>query len=134
MNIWLVQYRYERERSFEHRAAPGDIEQWRISPFKPATITEKAAEGDLVAIWRTVDSIAPEGRTRDDGGIVGWGRLRLSKRDEGDDRLSFEVTHFFPTSPIARSQVHATLGLNPDGGAKWPGQASLRLLNDEERN
>lgn len=132
MTVWLVQYKHAQDREFEQRLVPGLREKWQIHPFKPNGITRDAEEGDLVVIWRTKDDEDPEGREADDGGVIGWGRVRLADRAPDDDHLPFDVTHAFPMAPIPRQEIIGALKENATKPNNWPGQVSLRKLPQAE--
>jgi len=132
MTVWLVQYRYDKNRSLEQRLAPGLQEKWQISPYGTEFISREAREDDLIVIWRTVDRTTPEHRVRDDGGIVGWGRLRLDTRHRKQPHIYFEVTHAFSDRPISRDEVYAALGIDRTEAARWPGMVSLLKVEDTQ--
>ncbi|MBU2357722.1 MAG: formylglycine-generating enzyme family protein, partial [Alphaproteobacteria bacterium] len=131
-SIWLVQYRYENERAFEAEMRPGMLKSWKVSPYAPDRVTREARENDLVVIWRTLDRQTPNTRPRSRGGIVGWGRLRLSGRAATSPTISFEITSAFPNQPLDRGDVHRALDLDKSAAARWPGMVSLRRLEGAE--
>lgn len=132
MTVWLVQYRYDKNRTLEQRLAPGLRERWQISPYGPEFISREARDDDLVVIWRTVDRISPQYRPKDDGGIVGWARLRLDTRHRKQPHIYFEVTHAFPDKPVLRNEVYAALGIDRWDASRWPGMVSLLKVEDAQ--
>ena len=134
MTVWLVQYRHEKGRSLEKRLAAGSVERWPSKPYGAARISREAEENDLVVIWRTIDQGRPDNRPPDNGGIVGWGRLRLERRLQSQPEIYFETTHAFAESPVPRHEVIAALREGGGVSNNWPGPYGLLRLHSEDES
>ncbi|MEO1224978.1 MAG: P-loop NTPase fold protein [Pseudomonadota bacterium] len=127
--IWLCRYRRDEEGSLEGRLKPGKEETWPISSVKTDDLLQTMAEGDIVALWRTVDKNFDPTDATTRGGIVGWARI-TGWSDDGDQRLvKFKVRQLFRRKPISRDQVLIRLNRQ---GTTWPELPSFKKLTKEE--
>ena len=127
--VWLCQYRRSEMRTLENRLKPGVRERWRTHPFNPDEIDVEMTEGDEVVLWRTIDEVKPENGEKSRGGIVGWGNIYQTPNASDSKKLMIELTAVFPDRPIPRDEVLSELG---QGDTNWPGQVSLKRLDENE--